>query len=663
MKYSRNRAALAVVVTLVLILALLPIASLISLVYAAVPWTKIPGVSMGGELFVMDAYVIKNSDTDYEMWYTHGKTSLSLTEIANSLSSILTDDIVNDIANQDLDGLLNDLSGIDATALWDFLSAISTVVGYATSSDGIDWDVAVGNSSVLASSSGGAWDSVGAPSVIKDDSAPPSERYKMWYTHTTTELTQVELEAILTGLGGDTGARKTAILDLMNSTTTAIGYAISSNGVDWAETPEVFTGNGSGSLFNSVATPNVIKNSATDYEMWYTHDKTDLVMADLDTILADLANFGVAELMNILNVTSSVISYTTSTDGINWAVPQEVLAGSSGVWDSVGTPSVIKRGGSYEMWYTHGTTDLTLTSFQTLQAEILALKPYFLALWSDLNPVDLDEFLIDLIDLLDNQMAAVKALLANTSAIIGYATSPDGTTWAEQNPTAMVGSSGSPWSSVGAPCVVYNNGLYEMWYTKGIDDLTVENLLYLLLGSELPIGYAYFEERSIDLVSGWNFIGLPLSPASSDIDYILADIIDDVEVAWYYNGATDTWYYFIPDGPQNLTEMTEGKGYWVKITNPCTLIVDGTEPPLPYDIPLVADWNLISLPETPSPSTIGDVLADIINDVEVVWYYDGATDTWFYYIPGGPPPSLTEMTEGNAYWIRMTAPNTLTIDN
>jgi len=137
----------------------------------------------------------------------------------------------------------------------------------------------------------------------------------------------------------------------------------------------------------------------------------------------------------------------------------------------------------------------------------------------------------------------------------------------------MVGSSGSPWSSVGAPCVVYNNGLYEMWYTKGIDELTAGNLLDILLGSELPIGYAYFEERSMDLVSGWNFIGLPLSPASSDIDYILADIINEVVVVWYYDGATATWYYFIPDGPQNLTEMTEGKAYWIKMTVPNTLTI------------------------------------------------------------------------------------------
>jgi hypothetical protein len=56
------------------------------------------------------------------------------------------------------------------------------------------------------------------------------------------------------------------------------------------------------------------------------------------------------------------------------------------------------------------------------------------------------------------------------------------------------------------------------------------------------------------------------------------------------------------------------------------------------------------------------VLVDIIGDVAIVWYYDGATTTWYYFIPDGPQ-NLTEMAEGNAYWIEMTAPNTLTIDS
>ena len=653
-KCIRKQAALAV---FVFSLALILTASLVMLVQAAVPWTKQGKVSLDGELFVAEACVIKDGTT-YEMWYTHGKTALSISDIASSLAAILTDDIVTNLANLDLDALLDDLSVIDANALYTLLTDTATVIGYATSSDGITWTVQ--NPEVLAGSSGGAWDSVGAPSVIKTDGS-----YEMWYTHTTTDLTEIELGDILADLGGDATARKAAILALIDAARTEVGYTTSDDGIAWAAPDLGVLAGSSGGLQDSVGAPSVIKTDGS-YEMWYTQSKTDVTATDLDTILADLAGFGVVELWDILDGTGSVIGYATSDDGIIWTVVNsEVLAGSSGgAWDSVATPSVIKRGSSYEMWYTHGSTNLTSVSLGALLDEILLLVPDISDLWASYDPGDLGPFMTNFVDLIDNNanMDNIKALLADTSTFIGYATSGDGTTWTVEDPKALVGANSSPWASVGNPSVVYNSGVYEIWFTQGIDELTAQNLLDVLQGDILPIGYAILGV-SIDLVSGWNFIGLPVTPTSTDIGDVLADIIGEVVVVWYYDGTTQTWSNYIPSGPPpSLTEMTEGKGYWVEITNPTTLIIGGSEPAYPYNIDLVTDWNLISLPETPSPSTIGDVLAGIIGDVVVVWYYDGATQTWSNYIPGGPPPSLTEMTEGNAYWIEMTAPNTLTIN-
>jgi hypothetical protein len=651
-KNGKKRALLSVALVVVLVLALLP--GLFSLVQAAMPWTKVGEISLS-ELYVVDAEVIKNSATDYEMWYTHGKTTLSLTGIASSLNTILTDNIVNDILDQDIDSLLTDLATeLDVPALWSFLGDISTVVGYATSSDGINWTIV--NSQVLFGSSGG-WDSVGSPSVIKNGGT-----YEMWYTHVSSSLTEAELTTIIGDLDGTPTERRDALLALMNSATTAIGYATSSDGEIWAENPSVFTGNGSGSIWDSVATPSVINDGGT-YKMWYTNAKTDLVVADLDAILADLAAFGADDLFNILDGSiSSVIGYATSPDGTTWGVGTEVLAGTGGAWDSVAWPSVIKRSGSYEMWYSRGSTDLVLADFNTLQTEALALKPDLSTLWDYVKAVNLTQFLTDLDALLttNTNINNIKALLVNSSGVIGYAASTDGVSWQVQQQPAMVGVTGSPWSSVGAPGVIYSNP-YEMWHVQGIADLDAQLMLDVLQGDTLPIAYATFPGNSLGLVSGWNFVGLPVSPVSSNISDVLAGIIGNVEIVWYFDGATDTWYYYIPGGPATLAQMTGGKGYWVDMTNPGTLPLPGIEPSVPYDIPLVADWNLISLPETPSPSTIGDVLAGIIGDVEIVWYFDGATDTWYYYIPGGPA-TITAMTEGKAYWIQMTAPNTLTIN-
>jgi predicted GH43/DUF377 family glycosyl hydrolase len=58
----------------------------------------------------------------------------------------------------------------------------TAAVGHAVSSDGLTWTKSPGNP-VLAPGTPGSWDAVGANvgDVLVDPSAPPEERYKMWY--------------------------------------------------------------------------------------------------------------------------------------------------------------------------------------------------------------------------------------------------------------------------------------------------------------------------------------------------------------------------------------------------------------------------------------------------------------------------------------------------
>jgi hypothetical protein len=80
-----------------------------------------------------------------------------------------------------------------------------------------------------------------------------------------------------------------------------------------------------------------------------------------------------------------------------------------------------------------------------------------------------------------------------------------------------------------------------------------------------------------------------------------------------------------------------------------------------YDISLSAGWNLISLPLIPDNSSIENVLASIMDHVEVVWYYNAATENWLVYTPGEAPDTLLTMEDGKGYWVKMSAPATLTV--
>ena len=79
-----------------------------------------------------------------------------------------------------------------------------------------------------------------------------------------------------------------------------------------------------------------------------------------------------------------------------------------------------------------------------------------------------------------------------------------------------------------------------------------------------------------------------------------------------------------------------------------------------WEISLEEGWNLVSLPLIPDDSSIEVVLADILVNVTSVWSYDEATEGWSSYAPGSPS-DLSDMVDGDGYWVMMSSAATLTV--
>ncbi len=624
-KCGKALISLVVATILGLSLFLIPVINRISPTQAAVTWTKsTEEVTLEDELYVVDAWVIKEDATTYKMWYTHGKPSLSLAEIASDILALNLGDIINDIASLELGDLLTDIAAIDAGDLLDFLSDASTVIGYATSSDGLVWTVQ--DDEVLAGSGGSAWDSVGNPSVIWDDTA---SEYKMWYTNSTTDLTETSLGNILTDLGDtDPDVVKAAILDLLDGTSTVIGYATSPDGDTWTPVnSEVFAGNNN--ILGSVGAPSVIQNSPTDYEMWYTRTKTTLSGTDLDTILADIAGFDTSDLWGVLGGISTVIGYATSPDGMDWTVVNDnVLPTSGNLLDSVADPSVIQNSPTdYEMWYTNGTTDLTVSDLPGLLLEIEALN--LGALWDTLG----DGLLAFLTELLALDRGPIESLLDSTNTAIGYATSEDGETWTEEEPANLVGGSGTPpWSGVAAPSVVKTGSKYEMWYTEGIETEGIDNitllgdLMNLVLGGDLPIGYASYSPSGGG--GGGGALIFTIDLTGVEVQYLIS----------FFGGLMSTAEHTTEDGkltiiiPGGTVILTEDGAAPIELI----IAVDESPPPLPGGAVIIGTAYSfkpngitfdpsMTLTFTYNPNSIP---GNVNGEDSVIAYYDLATRQW-----------------------------------
>lgn len=303
---------------------------------AGIVWTKIDGSKTGGSVLdlgepcnfddntLYEPSVIKDGGI-YKMWYTgskHPVVRIGYAESENGIDWIkvpgtCTGGSVLDVGES---GNFDERGVVSATVIkvnneykmyytgYNYSDLEGSGIGYAVSTDGINWEKIPGNEvngSIINIGAPGDFDCSGirGPDVIKDGTT-----YRMWYW----------------GFDG---------------TMNRIGYAVSENGIDWQKVPGQCTGGSvldsgeSGSFdSNGMRSPSVIKYG-TIYKMWYQGS---------DGLIG-------------------LIGYAESLDGINWTkIPGYETGGSvlergaSGKFDDskVWAPSVLIDGTKYRMWYT-----------------------------------------------------------------------------------------------------------------------------------------------------------------------------------------------------------------------------------------------------------------------------------------------------------------------
>ena len=189
-------------------------------------------------------------------------------------------------------------------------SVIRVRIGYAYSSDGISW-TKYENNPVLGPTHG-TWDSVGLEtvSVLLDNEAPETERYKMWYAGVNDENTGLY----------------------------SFGYAYSSDGINWVKyegNPILEAGPSNSWESGSPEGPTVIKDNGI-FKMWY--GAVDTVDNGQETDYR------------------SNIGYAWSVDGKSWEKYPDnpvLLTGDWGSWDAavIQDPFVMKIDETYYMWY------------------------------------------------------------------------------------------------------------------------------------------------------------------------------------------------------------------------------------------------------------------------------------------------------------------------
>ncbi|MCB5287682.1 MAG: T9SS type A sorting domain-containing protein [Candidatus Cloacimonetes bacterium] len=148
-------------------------------------------------------------------------------------------------------------------------------------------------------------------------------------------------------------------------------------------------------------------------------------------------------------------------------------------------------------------------------------------------------------------------------------------------------------------------------------------------------------QQSIGLQSGWNTLSLNVHPDNMAISSIFGDILANVQMIKSPQGIYE------PDNPYNsLTELSDGLGYYVRVSESCTLMAEGSQIDLSIPIALQTGWNLIAY--TPhNAMSVDSAVASIANNLIQLKGMEGI------YEPNNPYSTLTSLSPGKAYWVKL----------
>jgi len=200
-------------------------------------------------------------------------------------------------------------------------------------------------------------------------------------------------------------------------------------------------------------------------------------------------------------------------------------------------------------------------------------------------------------------------------------------------------------------------GAYDVHYYRDycFAVIAIDNADNARTGVTTDIGTAYPNEE-IELDDDWNFISSPVVVADTNIVNVFDDIDDDVIIVWYYNAATSTWMSYIPGTGGTLTTFEDGRGYWVDMSDPATLELEGTYFTVASDLPeynVYVGWNAIGYTKSGASTTAS---------TENYFMSLGYTPLTLVHVPTGNYtgfPSTSNMNEGEGHWVSINADDVL----
>ena len=156
---------------------------------------------------------------------------------------------------------------------------------------------------------------------------------------------------------------------------------------------------------------------------------------------------------------------------------------------------------------------------------------------------------------------------------------------------------------------------------------------------------------SIELAEGWNLVSAPVEAFDTSMDSVLSSISGNYTAVWSYDAVTPKWLRYDMEGPDFLNDldtMQRGVGYWILMSSPGTLNINGTMPET--GIELQTGWNLVGCNSLTALDDMESAMSSINGEFSV-WTLDQESGEWLNYDPQDSFNDLNSIEPGKGYWI------------
>lgn len=166
--------------------------------------------------------------------------------------------------------------------------------------------------------------------------------------------------------------------------------------------------------------------------------------------------------------------------------------------------------------------------------------------------------------------------------------------------------------------------------------------------------------QEINMTTGWNIISLNVEPDNKDLLAMVQPLIDNETLHKIIDEAGNITQHMPWGWVNNIGNMSNTEGYYVKVTSNITLSVYGSVVPCPFDIDLFAGWNIMGYP-CQNPKDAMEALQVLIDEGKLDKVID-ENGNILQHMPWGWVNNIGDLSPGEGYYIKLSENASITFE-